>query len=130
VPRRRPRSANLGLLRLVQLDVAIALLDRELGARCDPFGITVLEQARVSRQRGQPRAAQQAMQRQAGGLAGDVPERDVEAREGERRDAVATEQVQPLLEVARQPDNVVASRPIASGAIIECSAALTASVQP
>jgi hypothetical protein len=73
----------------VQLDVAIALFDRLLGARRDLLGIAVLQQAGIGRQLVAARAAQQPMQRQAGCLAGDVPQRDVEARQREDRDAVA-----------------------------------------
>src|SRR4029453_13973765 len=52
------------------------------------------------------RPAQQTMQRQAGRLAGDVPQRDVETRQGEDRYAVAAEQVQLLLQVIGEPGDV------------------------
>ncbi len=51
-------------------------------------------------------AAQQAMQRQVGRLAGDVPQGDVEPRQGEDRDAVAAEQVQLLLQVVAESRDV------------------------
>jgi hypothetical protein len=78
VARRQPRRLDLRLLGLVQLDVAIALLDRLLGARGDLLRIAVLQQAGIGRQLVAARAAQQPMQRQAGRLAGNVPQRDVE----------------------------------------------------
>jgi len=85
----------------VQLDVAIALLDREFRSRGDALGIAVFEQAGIARQRGLSCPAEQAMERQVGGLAGDVPKRDVEARQRKDRDAVAAEQMQLLLQIAR-----------------------------
>jgi len=106
VARRVARGPNLGLFGLVQLDVAITLLDREPGARGNEFAVAELEQARIGGQRCLPGAAQQPMQGQVGGLAGDVPQCDVEARQGEDGDAVAAVQMQRLLQVVGEPPNV------------------------
>ena len=99
---RQPGRPHLGLLGLVQLDVAIALVERLLGPRRHFLGIAIFEQAGVGRQAVASGAAQQAMQRQVGRLAGDVPQRDVEPRQGEDGDAVAAEQVQLLLQVVAE----------------------------
>jgi hypothetical protein len=50
------------------------------------------------------------------GLAGDVPERDVEARERERGDAEAAEDMQPLLDLGMQPGDIVGIAPPAQWA--------------
>ena len=103
---RLPRGAYFGDLRLVQFDVPIALLDREFGTRRDALRVLVLQEAGVGRQRRLPRSAQQPVQRQVGRLARDVPQRDVETRQREHGDAIAAEQVQFLLQVARKPGDV------------------------
>src|SRR5438876_205218 len=84
---------------LVQLDVAIAALERLLGVEGDGVRLAVAQQARVRGQVGARTAAEQPVERQPRELAGDVPERDVDA--GERVDGrpVAPDTVQPALEV-------------------------------
>src|SRR5439155_7426065 len=82
-----------------QLDVAIAALERLLGVEGDGVRLAVAQQARVRGQVGARTAAEQPVERQPRELAGDVPERDVDA--GERVDGrpVAPDTVQQALEV-------------------------------
>src|SRR3546814_12213596 len=91
--RRPPRSTRTYTLfpyttLFRSLDVAIAFLDRRLGDVADHLGVLVLEQAGVGRDRRLHLPAEQAVQRQARRLAGDVPERNVDAADRERGDEI------------------------------------------
>jgi hypothetical protein len=90
----------------VQLDVAIAFADRLLHARRHLLRVAVLQQAGIGRQPIAPRTAQQAIERQVRGLARDVPQRDVESRQSEDREAVAAEQMELLLQVVGEARDV------------------------
>jgi hypothetical protein len=90
----------------VQLDVAVAAGD---GRRRDPahdIGVGVAQQAGIGRKLRSAGAAEEAVERQAGRLAGDVPQRDVEAGQAEGDGAVAPEEMQLLLQVAADAADV------------------------
>ena len=87
----------------MQLDQAIAPPERLLGVAGDGLGGAVAQEARVGWQVGARASAQQAVERDAGDLARDVPERDVEARQRVHGRPVAADPVQ-------EPLNLVVDR--------------------
>ncbi len=91
--------AHLGLADLVQLDETEAVIEGLARARGDTLLVQIPHQARVSGNLAAPRAAEQPMQRQSGRLAGDIPERNVDAADGEQGDPVATPEMVFLLQV-------------------------------
>ena len=88
--------------RLVQLDGAIALPQRRLAFLCDEVGIADPQQARIGRNLRALLRAQQAMQRHAFGAGGEIPQRDIQRRDREHRDAVAAEQMQIALDLLHE----------------------------
>ena len=87
------RGAHHRQLDLVQLDIAIAPRHRARSqAGGDDGGRAVAQQAGIGGQVGARRRAPQPPQRQPGGLAGDVPQRDVERRQRVDVRPVAAEQ--------------------------------------
>jgi hypothetical protein len=90
----------------VYFDVAIAPLQRLRRILRDRGGAAIAQQARVSRQVGAGAAAEQAVQRQAGGLAGDVPQRDVDARQRVQQRTVPAHAVQHALQLVMQRDDL------------------------
>ena len=110
---------------LVQLDRAVAVVERPPAVLSYQF---VRHSAAGWRSTGRsaPRAAEQRVQRLAGGLAGEVPERDVEPGEGEGGDAEAAEDCSSLLDLRVERINFRGIFPTARGAIMSLTAAATA----
>ena len=100
------RRRHFGLGDLVQLDARITLLKGVRGVALDEVGLAVAQQARIDRHALGGLAAQHAIERLAGDLAGDIPQRDVEAgqRIGDR--PVARRIVELALQVAHQAADV------------------------
>ena len=90
----------------------------------DQRRVAVAQQARIGLELRALAAAQQSVQRLAGALAEDVPQRDLDAGEGIDERPVAAQQVHRMQDVAGKRLDVPASRPITSGATIVSSAAL------
>jgi hypothetical protein len=98
----------------VQLDGLIALFERALAGLADFDGGGVAEQACIGWQRPDGGTADELPDRQVRGLAGDVPERDVQGGQRVHVRAVAAEQVHALSKTRREAANVarvLAKRP-------------------
>ena len=91
---------------LVQLDVPEAALDHLGADAADRLGRDVTQQAGVSAHLRPARAAEQVAERQAGALAGDVPQRDVDGRMRIDHGSVAAEDVEGLRRLAVQSIDV------------------------
>ena len=105
-PDRLARGAHLRHGDLVQLDVAVAACHGAFAGGGDHACLAVAQQAGIAGQMRHRRGAEQPPQRQAGGLAGDVPQRDVERGQREHVRAVAAEGVERLRQSCAQPGNV------------------------
>ena len=91
----------------VQLDVAVAARDRCGAVVPHHIGVAVAQQAGIGRHALDGfGAAEQAIERLAGALAGDVPQRDVERRQRETDRPVARAIALPVGDVAHQRRNV------------------------
>ena len=103
---RLARGAHLRHGDLVQLDVAIAARGGAFAGGGDHGCLAVAQQAGIGGEMGDGRRAEHPPQRQVGGLAGDVPQRDVERRQGEHMRAVAAEAVERLRQACAQAADV------------------------
>ena len=101
------RGGHLGLGNLVQLDPSIALPGRRLASFGDHLGVAVTIKTCIAGDRFAAGGAEQAVQRQAGSLAGDVPERDVQTREGEDGQSMAALEMQLLLQPLVESNDVL-----------------------
>ena len=95
----------------MQLDVAEALRDGSAAALRHGRGAGAAQQARIHRELGTLRPAEQTVQRLAGHLAGKVPQRDIDAGERIHDRAVAAEQMQRALQIAHQRVDVARVAP-------------------
>lgn len=93
--------------KLVQLDVAIAPRAGLRRVARHEFEVAAIgEQARIGVEPGRRVAAENAPQRLAGALPGQVPKCDLDARESVHERAVAPEQVHAVQRLAREPVDV------------------------
>ena len=113
-------GGDLGDADLVQLDLAIAAFERLGAVAADDVGIAEPQQARIGRQAlDRFGAAEQAVERLVGALAGDVPQRDVERRQRETDRTVAGAIALPVGDLAgerRDVGRVAADRERRDGA--------------
>ena len=84
----------------VQLDVAVTAVDGFSGFARHHIGVTIAQQARVSRQSGARTAAKQFVQRQVDALGGNVPQRDVQPGDREYRGPAAAGVVKAAVQVS------------------------------
>ncbi len=91
---------------LVQLDGRVAARDRLLGVAGDEIGLAVAQQARIGRNAIPGGAAEQAMEGHALRLAGNVPQRDVDAGKRETDRPVPAHGVKLALQVRHERRHV------------------------
>ena len=96
------RAANDVALDLVDLDQAVAALERLLDVALQRRQLPVAQQARVRGQIGARAAAEQPIERQSRELARDVPERDVDRRQAIGHRAVTARAVQRARELGHE----------------------------
>ena len=87
---------------LVQLDRGIAAPDRLFGVTGNQIGLAVTQQARIGRNAISAGPAKQAMDRHALRLAGNVPQRDVDAGKRETDRSMPPHGMQLALQVGHE----------------------------
>jgi hypothetical protein len=91
---------------LVQFDRLVAQSQRHLAFACNQLGLADPQQARIGGNSRAFRSPDQPVQRHALRLGGKIPQRDIERRYREHRDAIATEQMQVALDLFHEGGNI------------------------
>ena len=103
---RVPSRRHFQYFGLVDLNGVISFRTRLRDVLADEFRIAVFQQAGIAGHARAGSATQQTMKGNTGSLTRDIPERDIKCGERKDGDAIATEEVQFLLHVARNTGDI------------------------
>jgi len=105
-PHRLPRGLDRRDRDLVNFDEAVPLRGRARRHPADDLRLAVAEQARIGAELALGSAAEEAVQRLAAALPGDVPQGDVDRRQGVNHRPIASEEVELLRRLGHEAGDV------------------------